>query len=306
MIILGGGPIGCELAQVMQRLGVQVKLVELLPRLLPRDDRDASVLIEKRFAEEGIEVLTGTKATRFEHENGVTRATVENEAGETTLEAEALLVATGRKANVENLGLEAAGVAFDRRGIEVDRTLTTSQPHIFACGDVAGPYQFTHSADYQARIVVRNILIPWLKAKADYTWVPWVTYTDPEIAHCGLTEEEAKERGVACEVFRYDWDDLDRAITEGETAGFTKVLTEAGKDKILGATVAGVHAGEVMHEVLVAAKHGIGLSKLSATIHAYPTLSSSVQRVADAFQKTRLTPTVASIFKWLYRRRRSR
>ena len=139
----------------------------------------------------------------------------------------------------------------------------------------------------------------------DYTWMPWVTYTDPEVAHCGLTEDEAKKQNVAYDVFRFDWNDLDRAITDSETTGFIKVLTAAGKDKILGATVTGVHAGEVIHEVLVAAKHGIGLSKLSGTIHAYPTLSSSVQRVADSFQKTKLTPTVANIFKWLYKRGRS-
>ncbi len=305
MIILGGGPIGCEFAQVMSRLGVRVKLVELLPRLLPRDDADASGLITKRFADEGIEVLTGTKATRFEHKDGVTIATVENESGEHELQAEALLVATGRKANVENLGLEEAGVAYDRRGITVDRTLTTSQSHIFACGDVAGPYQFTHTADYQARVVVRNILIPWIKSKADYTWVPWVTYTDPEVAQCGLTEEEAKKQNVAYDVFLSDWEDLDRAITDSETTGFTKVLTKKGTDRILGATVVGVHGGEIMHELLVAAKHGIGLSKLSGTIHAYPTLSASVQRVADAYKKTTLTPMVANIFKWLYERRRA-
>jgi pyruvate/2-oxoglutarate dehydrogenase complex dihydrolipoamide dehydrogenase (E3) component len=306
ILILGGGPIGCELAQVMNRLGVDVKLVELLPRLLPRDDADASALIGTRFAEEGIDVLTRTKATRFEKKGDLIVATVDHEdAGPRTLEAEALLVATGRKANVDDLGLEEAGVEFDRRGVKVDATLTTSQPHIFACGDVAGPYQFTHSADYQARIVVRNILIPWFKTRANYTWVPWVTYTDPEVAQCGLTEDEAKKTSVAHDVYRFDWEGLDRAITDSETAGFTKVLTAAGKDTILGATVAGVHAGEVMHELLVAAKHGIGLSKLSGTIHAYPTLSASVQRVADSYQKTKLTPTVASIFRWLYRRRRS-
>jgi pyruvate/2-oxoglutarate dehydrogenase complex dihydrolipoamide dehydrogenase (E3) component len=306
LLILGGGPIGCELAQVMRRLGVDVTLVELLPRLLPRDDRDAAALIEERFRAEGIEVLTGTKATRFEHRTaeGTTSVTLETESGERVVEAKAVLVATGRKPNVEDIGLDAAGVKYGKRGIEVDRALTTSQPHIFACGDVAGPYQFTHSADYQARIVIRNILIPWFKAKADYTWVPWVTYTDPEVAHCGLTEESAKEEDVAYDVFRYDWDELDRAITDCETTGFIKVLTERGKDRILGATVVGVHAGDVMHEVLVAAKHGIGLSKLSSTIHAYPTLSSSVQRVADQFQKTRLTPTAAKLFRWLYRSRR--
>jgi pyruvate/2-oxoglutarate dehydrogenase complex dihydrolipoamide dehydrogenase (E3) component len=168
-----------------------------------------------------------------------------------------------------------------------------------------GPYQFTHTADYQARIVVRNILIPLKKAKANYTWVPWVTYTDPEVAQVGLTEEEAKKRGISYSIYRFDWDGLDRAITDSEETGFIKVLTPPGKDKILGTTVVGVHGGDVLHELVVAAKHGVGLSQLSATIHAYPTLSQSVQRVGDAFQKTKLTPRVAAVFKWLYRRRRS-
>ncbi len=168
-----------------------------------------------------------------------------------------------------------------------------------------GPYQFTHTADYQARIVVRNILFPWKKSKADYTWVPWVTYTDPEVAQVGLFEEEAKKRNVPYTVHRFDWDHLDRAITDSEETGFIKVLTPPGKDKILGATVVGTHAGDVLHEIVVAAKHGIGLGRLSGTIHAYPTLSQSVQRVGDAFQRTKLTPRVAGIFRWLYRWRRS-
>jgi pyruvate/2-oxoglutarate dehydrogenase complex dihydrolipoamide dehydrogenase (E3) component len=305
ILILGGGPIGCEFAQVMRRLGVAVKLVELLPRLLPRDDAEASALVRRRFEEEGIEVHAGTKATRFGRRNGRIVATVENGGAESELEAEAVLVATGRTPNVASLGLDAAGVEFDKRGVRVDETLTTSQPHIFACGDVAGPYQFTHAADYQARIVIRNVLLPWFKAKADYTWMPWVTYTDPEVAHVGLSAEDAKSKGVPHDVFRFDWDDLDRAITDGETTGFVKVVAARGKDRILGATVVGVHAGDVLHELVVAAKHGIGLSKLSGTVHAYPTFSSSVQRVADSFQKTKLTPRVARLFEWLYRWRRS-
>jgi pyruvate/2-oxoglutarate dehydrogenase complex dihydrolipoamide dehydrogenase (E3) component len=305
ILILGGGPIGCELAQVMARLGVEVKLVELLPRLLPRDDNDASALIRNRFNEEGIDVLTGTKASGFERRNGATVTTLEGDDGTRTVETDAVLVATGRRPNVEDLGLEEAGVDYDKRGVKVDETLTTSQSHIFACGDIAGPYQFTHAADYQARVVIRNILIPWVKTKADYTWVPWVTYTDPEVAHVGLSEAEATEKGIACTSFRFDWDELDRAITDNETEGFIKVLTEKDSDKILGATVVGVHAGEVLHEVLVAAKHGIGLSKLSGTIHAYPTLSSSVQRVADQYRRSKLTPRIAAVFEWLYRWRRS-
>ncbi len=305
LLILGGGPIGCEFAQVMTRLGVKVTVVELLPRLLPRDDAEASELIQKLFEAEGIEVLVGTRAAKFEKRSTGMVVTVEGIEGQRRIDCDAVLVAAGRKANVDGLGLEAAGVDYDRRGVKVDATLATSQRHIFACGDIVGPYQFTHSADYQARIVIRNILIPWIRAKADYTWLPWVTYTDPEVAQVGLSEDEAKSKGIDCESFRYDWKELDRAITDSETTGFIKVLTEPGKDRILGATVVGVHAGEVIHEVLVAAKHGIGLSKLSATIHAYPTLSSSVQRVADQFQRTRLTPRLAAIFRWLYRRRRS-
>ncbi len=303
--ILGGGPIGCELAQVMARLGVAVHLVELLPRLLPRDDLEAGRLIEERFRDEGIRVFIGAKATGFEKKNEKIVTQVERGDETLTLTSEALLVATGRKPNIEGLGLEAAGVDFDRRGVKVDASLTTSKRHIFACGDIAGPYQFTHTADYQARIVVRNILIPWKKAKADYSWVPWVTYTDPEVAQVGLTEEAAKAKETPHSVYRFDWEDLDRAITDSEESGFIKVLTPPGKDTILGATVVGVHAGDILHELVVAAKHGVGLSKLSGTIHAYPTLSQCVQRVGDAYQKTRLTPRVAGLFRWLYRRRRS-
>jgi pyruvate/2-oxoglutarate dehydrogenase complex dihydrolipoamide dehydrogenase (E3) component len=303
MLVLGGGPIGCELSQAAQRLGVAVELVELLPRLLPRDDLEAAEVVRSALERDGVRVSTGTKAVGFESENGRVAVTLEKEGARRRVATDTILVAAGRTANVEGLGLEAAGVKFDRRGVSVDETLTTSQPHIFACGDVAGPFAFTHAADYQARIVIRNVLLPWYKAKADYRWMPWVTYTDPEVAHFGPTEEEARGKNVDYDVFRLEWRDLDRAVTDSESEGFTKVLTARGRDRILGATVVGARAGEVMHELLIAAKHGVGLAKLSATIHAYPTYSSSVQRVADAFQKTKLTPRVAGIFRWLYRRR---
>jgi pyruvate/2-oxoglutarate dehydrogenase complex dihydrolipoamide dehydrogenase (E3) component len=305
LLILGGGPIGCELAQVMARLGVSVTVVELLPRLLPRDDPDAAEIITKRLTEEGVRVLTGSPLTKFEKKNGRVVATVGGSDGSQEITTEAVLIATGRKPNTEGLDLETAGVEYGKAGVKVDATLTTSQPHIFACGDIAGPYQFTHTADYQARIVVRNILLPWFKVKGDYTWVPWVTYTDPEVAQVGLTEDEAKKRGLPHSVYRFDWNDLDRAITENEETGFIKVVTPPGKDRILGATVVGVHAGDVLHELVVAAKHGVGLAKLSATIHAYPTLSQSVQRVGDLYQKGRLSPSISKIFRWLYRVRRS-
>ena len=301
MMIIGGGPIGCELAQVMGRLGVAVKLIERLPRLIHSDDRDASALIKNCLEKEGIEIHTATNVTQFEYTGHDIIATVEKEGQKKTLKTQAVLLATGRQPNIDNMGLDNAGVDFDHSGIKVNSSLTTSKPNIYACGDVVGPYLFTHSADYQARIVTRNILIPWFKAKVNYQWVPRVTYTDPEVAHFGLTEDTAKQNNIPYNIYRYDWNNLDRAITDSATNGFIKVLTKSGSDKILGATIVGVHAGEVMHEVLVAAKHGIGLSKLSNTIHAYPTFSSSVQRVADVYQKTRLTPFAAKLFKWLYR-----
>jgi len=305
LLVVGGGPIGCELSQVMARLGVQVTLVQLPPRLLPRDDAEAAKIVEARLREEGVRVLTGAHPARFEKRNGSIVATIEQPDGREELVTAAVLLAAGRTPNTEGLNLEAAGVKYGKSGVEVDASLTTSQSHIFACGDIAGPHRFTHAADYQARIVVRNILLPWIKAKADYTWVPWVTYTDPELAQVGLTEERAKKEGVPYSVYRFDWSELDRAITEGATTGFIKVVTPPGKDRILGATVVGVHAGDVLHELVVAGKYGVGLAKLSSTIHAYPTLSQSVQRVGDLFQKGRLTPTIAKIFRWVYRARRS-
>lgn len=304
LLIVGAGPIGCELSQVMNRLGVRVTLVETGERILPRDDTDAAEVVQARLREEGVRVLTNSRVTKLEKKSGNTTATIEGAQGTETLTTEAVLLAAGRTPNVEGLDLGAAGVKYDRRGVEVDASLATSQPHIFACGDIVGPYRFTHTADYQARLVVRNILIPWPRAKGDYRWVPWTTYTDPELAQVGLSEDRAKKEGVPHSVYRFDWSELDRAITEGETLGFVKVLTPPGKDQILGATVVGVHAGDVLHELVVAAKHGIGLAKLSSTIHAYPTLSQSVQRVADIYQRGRLTPTVAKIFRWLYRIRR--
>jgi len=304
LLVLGGGPIGCELGQVMGRFGVKVTLVELLERLLPRDDAEAAALVESRFRAEGIKVLTGTKAVGFQYGEGGIQATVERAGQTETLHADALLVATGRRPNLEGLGLEAAGVEFDRTGIKVDASLTTSQPHIYGCGDVVGPLQFTHTADYQARIVARNIALPWLRARVDYRWAPRVTYTDPEVAQAGLTEEEARAQGVAYRIHRFDWKELDRAIIDREEEGFVKVLTPPGKDRLLGVTVVGAHAGEVLSELALAGRLGIGLSKISATIHAYPGLSQAAQRVADTYMRSRLTPRILSVLSWLYRRRR--
>ena len=317
LLILGGGPIGCELGQVMRRLGVRVTLLTDVGRLLPRDDAEASQVVEEAFAAEGIEVVHHARVTRFRRlPNGEVEATVApkgdtqgnaNGAGERRFTAERLLLAAGRTPNVDDLGLDAAGVRHDsRRGIPVDAALRTNVRHIYAAGDVAGPYRFTHTADYQARLVVRNILLPSPipRAKADYRFVPWVTYVDPEIAHFGLSEADAEARGIPVEVHRHENADLDRAITEAATRGFVKIVTRRGQDRILGATVAAPRAGEILHEILVAARHGVGLAALSATIHGYPTWAQAVQRTADAYQRTRLTPKARSVFAWLYRRRR--
>ena len=311
LLILGGGPIGCELGQVMRRLGVRVTILTDVGRLLPRDDAEASRVVEEAFAAEGIEVVHHARVTRFRQTgNGEIEATVETKedgTGKRRFAAERLLLAAGRTPNVDDLGLDAAGVRHDaRRGIPVDAALRTNVRHIYAAGDVAGPYRFTHTADYQARLVVRNVLLPWPvpRAKTDYRQVPWVTYVDPEIAHFGLSEAEAEARSVPVEVHRHENADLDRAITESATRGFVKIVTRRGKDRILGATVAAPRAGEILHEILVAARHGAGLASLSGTIHGYPTWAQAVQRTADAYQRTRLTPKARSVFSWLYRRRR--
>ncbi len=308
LLVLGGGPVGCELGQVMRRLGVRVTLLTDQDRLLPRDDSDASRVLHEVFAEEGIEIVTESRVRRFAEVPGAgIRAEIETPHGTRSLEASRLLVAAGRSPNVEDLGLDAAGVRYDiRKGVPVDAALRTNIRHIYACGDVASPFRFTHTADYQARLVVRNILVPapLPRARADYRHVPWVTFVDPEIAHFGLREEDARAQGIAVDVHRHENDDLDRAVTESATRGFVKVVTRKRGDEILGATVCGPRAGEILHEILVAAKHGVGLAALASTIHAYPTWSQAVQRVADSYQRTRLTPRVRALFERLYRRRR--
>ena len=308
LIVLGGGPIGCEMGQVMNRLGVRVTILTDVSRLLPRDDAEASAVVEEAFAAEGIEMVTDCRVEAFRREtNGDITAEVGCNGATRAVTASRLLVATGRSPNVQDLGLEAAGVEYDvRGGVPVDGALRTNVGHIYACGDVAGPYRFTHTADYQARLVVRNILLPppLPRAKADYRYVPWVTYVDPEVAHFGLREEDAEAKNIPVDVHRHRNDDLDRAITEAATRGFVKVLTRKGKDEILGATVCAPRAGEILHEIMVAAKHGVGLASLSSTIHGYPTWAQAAQRVADAYQRTRLTPRAKAIFEWLYRRRR--
>ena len=306
MLVLGGGPIGCELAQAFARLGVKITLVHSGPRLLPHEDADASAVVERVLAADGVEILLSGKAERVRQEGGEIVLTLRR--GESTSEhrAAALLIATGRAPNTEALNLPAAGVRANEHGVEVNARLQTSQPHIFAAGDIAGPYRFTHMADYQARIVARNILVPFgfMQTKADYSTVPWCTYLDPEIARVGLNEDDAKKRGVDCDVFKLPLAELDRAIVEDETAGFVKVLTARGQDRILGVTLVAAHAGDLIHEFVLAMRCGIGLGKISGTIHAYPTFAELARKTGDAFQKTRLTPFAKKLFRSFYERAR--
>lgn len=305
MLVVGGGPIGCEMGQAFARLGVKVTLIERLPRILEREDSAAAGVIRRQLEADGVQVLTGASVKRASRQSGLFHLDVERQGGAPlTLEAEAVLVAAGRVPRTTGLGLEEAGVAYSRTGVTVNKYLQTTQPHIYAAGDIAGPYQFTHMADYQARIVVRNILLPWLKAKVNYSVVPWATFTSPELARVGLNEDEAKKSGVAYDLWEEPIEDLDRAIVESEELGFIRVLTEKGRDKILGVTIVAEHAGDLIAEFVVAMKEGIGLSKIGNAIHPYPTFGEIARKVADRRQRARLTPAVARFFAALYRRRR--
>jgi pyruvate/2-oxoglutarate dehydrogenase complex dihydrolipoamide dehydrogenase (E3) component/uncharacterized membrane protein YdjX (TVP38/TMEM64 family) len=283
LLVLGGGPIGCELAQAFARLGSKVTQVEMLPRLLPREDPEVSEMVRKRFVEEGIDVRLGHVALKAESGAMV----CESEGRQVRIEFDRLLCAVGRVANTTGYGLEELGIPLTRsRTIETNELLQTRYPNIYACGDVAGPYQFTHTAAHQAWFASVNALFGSFKTfRADYSVIPWATFTDPEVARVGLNEAEAKERGVPYEVTTYGIDDLDRAIADGVAHGMVKVLSAPGKDRILGATIVGEHAGDLIVEFIAAMKHGIGLNKVLGTIHIYPTLAEANKYAAGAWKK---------------------
>ena len=287
LVVLGGGPIGCELAQAFSRFGAAVTLVERNPHLLMREDADASAFVQDRFAAEGIRLLTSHTALRVETTNGHKRLVCERNGQQTRLPFDAILVALGRRPTTNGLGLEALGLALDGRGaVEVDDSLRTSIPTIYACGDVIAPYQFTHTASHEAWYATVNALFsPFRQFKADYSVIPWTTFTDPEVARVGLNEQEAARQGTPVEVTRYGLDDLDRALADEEGRGFIKVLTPPGKDRILGVTIVGHHAGELMAEFILAMKWGLGLKKLLSTIHIYPTLSEANKYAAGTWRR---------------------
>jgi len=287
LVVLGGGPIGCELAQCFARFGAKVTQVEMLPRLMVREDPEISAMVMQKFRDEGIEVLVGHKAKAFRVENGEKVLIAEHDGAEARIAFDTLLCAVGRVANTEGYGLEALGIPVTRqRTVETDEFLQTAFPNIYACGDVAGPYQFTHVAAHQAWYAAVNALFGGLRRfRADYSVIPWATFTDPEVARVGLNENEAKERGVPYEVSTYGIDDLDRAIADEEAHGVVKVLTVPGKDRILGVTIVGAHAGELIAEFVAAMRHGLGLNKILGTIHVYPTLAEANKYAAGVWKK---------------------
>jgi pyruvate/2-oxoglutarate dehydrogenase complex dihydrolipoamide dehydrogenase (E3) component/uncharacterized membrane protein YdjX (TVP38/TMEM64 family) len=284
MVVLGGGPVGCELAQAFCRFGSKVTQVEMLPRLLAREDPDVSEMVRARFVDEGIEVLTGHRAARCE---GPHVLVCEHAGREKRVEFDALLCAVGRIPNTTGFGLEALGIPVTAaRTVETNEYLQTLYPNIYACGDVAGPYQFTHTAAHQAWFASVNALFGGLRSfRVDYSVIPWATFTDPEVARVGLNETEASAQNIRYETTVYGMDELDRAIADDAAYGWVKVLTVPGKDRILGATIVAEHAGELIVEFISAMKHGVGLSKILGTIHIYPTLAEANKYAAGAWKK---------------------
>ncbi|MGB5078379.1 MAG: FAD-dependent oxidoreductase [Sphingorhabdus sp.] len=295
MVILGGGPIGCELAQAFQRLGTQVTVVEMADRLLLKEDPDAAALVTRQLRAEGVEILSGHKALRFDPDGALV---VGGPEGEKKLGFDDIIIAIGRRPRVTGFGLEELGLVIDNK-VGVDEFLRTSQPHILLAGDVAGRQQLTHGASHEAWYASVNALArPFRKFRADYRVLPRVTYTEPELATVGLSEAEARQLGLDHDVTRYDLDDLDRAIAESEPGGFVKILTPKGGDTILGATIVGAHAGEMLSELTFAMRHNLGLKKIMQTIHPYPTWAEANKYAAGQFSLQRKPE---AILKWAKR-----
>ena len=300
LAIIGAGPIGCELAQAFARLGSEVTLIHTGGHILNREDADAAEILQRAFVAERIRLMLGSRPVRAERTAQGKVVHVESPQGAMTVTADEILVAAGRVPNVGGLGLEVAGVAFDHtHGIRVDDHLRTSNARIYAAGDVCMEEKFTHGADFAARTVIQNALFLGRKKLSGLT-IPWCTYTDPEIAHVGLSESQAAARGVDVDTFVRPFSEVDRAVIDGEEEGFVKVHVRHGTDRIVGATVVARHAGEMISELTLAMTAGIGLGRLASVIHPYPTQAEAIRQVGDMYNRTRLTPTVKRLFTaWL-------
>jgi pyruvate/2-oxoglutarate dehydrogenase complex dihydrolipoamide dehydrogenase (E3) component/uncharacterized membrane protein YdjX (TVP38/TMEM64 family) len=298
LVVLGGGPIGCELAQAFARLGSQVTQVEMAPRLLLREDEDVSAFAREALQADGVQVRTGQRALRCERDGASQWLVVDNAGREERLAFDHLICAVGRVARLEGYGLAELGIPTGRV-IETNECLQTVYPHIYAVGDAAGPYQLTHVAAHQAWYAAVNALFgEWRRFKVDYRVIPWTTFIDPEVARVGLNEQEAREHGLAFEITRFDIGELDRAIADSEASGFVKVLTEPGKDRILGVTIVGAHAGELLAEYVLAMKHGLGLNKVLGTIHTYPTLAEANKYAAGTWKRAHAPQ---GLLRWVQR-----
>jgi len=308
LLVLGGGPIGSELAHAFQRLGSQVIQVEMADRLLAKEDGDVADVIMKQFEQDGIDLRLNHAAKEFAIENGEKVAYCDHKGERVRIPFDQVLVAVGRAANTKGLGLEKIGVEPLPNGtVPVEEDMSMRFPNVFACGDVAGPYQFTHAAAHQAWYAAVNGLFGQFKRfKVDYRVMPWVTFTSPEVGRVGLSEAEAQEKGIAYEVTRYSLDDLDRAIAESDDYGFIKILTPPGKDKILGAVVVGMHGGEILAEFTLAMKHGLGLNKILGTIHPYPTWNESAKAAAGEWKRAHAPQGILKLLEKLHGWRRGK
>jgi pyruvate/2-oxoglutarate dehydrogenase complex dihydrolipoamide dehydrogenase (E3) component len=298
--VIGAGPIGCELAQALRRFGAEVTLVEVAPQILIREDRDAAARVERSLVRDGVTLLTGSNIIAVERRGREKLIRLDRDGANAELAVDEIIAGAGRAPAVAGLNLEAAGIAWDlSTGVAVDDYLRTTNPAIYAAGDVCSQFKFTHVADAMARIVIRNALF-YGRARMSALTIPWCTYTDPEIAHVGLYEADAKSRGIKLKTFVQEFDAVDRAILDGQTDGFVKVHVAAGSDCIVGATVVASHASEMLSELTLAIAKGIGLGAIADVIHPYPTQAEALRKLGDQYNRTRLTPRVKWIFeRWL-------
>ena len=304
LAVIGAGPIGCEMAQTFARFGSQVTLIERGPHILPREDADAASVLQVAFCQEGIQLMLATRINGVATEGDEKILELTGAEQSCQIRADAILVGIGRAPNIEGLNLELAGIRYTERGVQVDDRLQTTNPRVYAAGDICSPYKFTHAADAQARIVLANALFMG-RQKASDLIVPWCTYTDPEVAHVGLTAHQAEEQGLAVSTLTLPLAEVDRALLDGETEGFARVHLRRGSDTILGATLVARHAGEMIGEFSLAMTSKLGLGAIGKTIHPYPTQAEAMKKLADAYNRTRLTPVVKRILGgWLTWRRR--
>jgi pyruvate/2-oxoglutarate dehydrogenase complex dihydrolipoamide dehydrogenase (E3) component len=296
--VIGAGPIGCEMAQAFAQFGSEVLLASAEHGILPREDRDAAEILQRAMQRDGVRLLGHGKQLRIASSGGI-RLQVESAEESYDEPVDQLLVSVGRAPNVDNLNLDAVGVEYHAKGVTVNERMQTTNPRIYAAGDICSRFQFTHAADFQARIVIQNALFLGRKRSTSLV-VPWCTYTTPEIAHVGLSEHDAREQGIEIDTLVQELRDVDRAILDGEDEGFVKVHLKRGSDKIVGATIVASHAGDLISEITLAMTHGLGLRKIGSTIHPYPTQADAIRKLGDQYNRRRLTPFIKSLFrKWL-------